>query len=218
MYSHRGWREVAHLSASNFARIQGEFTLRYISENTIDIYYRHLFDKRIQTKMFCVVLLQNRKKLVVPQEWVQQKSHTKSTKNFVSAKKNTVPNFSLPPKYFMQSYDACYYGYFISRYGKFCITHFEYSLISHSKNHLIFLIFKVAKNRITFTWLLKVVQFESVNRLQWIKKHMLKAVLITSNLLHNLDCKITDTVEYIIMNYQCIVLKFSYSPSRQTYR
>lgn len=68
--------------------------------------------------MFSVVLLQNRKKLVVPSDWVQHKNRKKSTKIFLSANENKTPDFSLETKYFIQPFDACYYGFFIDQYRK----------------------------------------------------------------------------------------------------
>lgn len=69
--------------------------------------------------MYCVVLLQNRKTVVVPEEWVQHKSRKRTTKIFQSVDESKIPDFSLSTKYFIQKCDACYYGYYIEKYRKY---------------------------------------------------------------------------------------------------
>lgn len=69
--------------------------------------------------MYCLVLMQNRQKLVVPADWVQHKNRKKSTKIFLSADENKEPDFHLETKYFIQPYDACYYGFSLGLYRKY---------------------------------------------------------------------------------------------------
>lgn len=64
---------------------------------------------------YCVVILQNKKRLVVPQMWVQHKDK-KCTKIFVSGDgdENKHPDFDLPVKFFIQQNDSCYNGFLLS--------------------------------------------------------------------------------------------------------
>lgn len=75
---------------------------------------------------YCIVILQNRKVLVVPQTWVQHKQK-KCTKVFLSDSGDDmkIPDFDLPVKYFIQKGDACYNGFLLSssRYRKYTLTH-----------------------------------------------------------------------------------------------
>lgn len=68
---------------------------------------------------YAVVLLQNRKTIVVPEYWVQHKNRKKMTKIYLSQDENNIPNFDLEPKYFIQQSDACYNGFFIGKYREY---------------------------------------------------------------------------------------------------
>lgn len=61
---------------------------------------------------YCIVILQNKKVLVVPEMWVQSKNR-RSTKIFLSGDENKVPDFDIPVKYFIQDDDACYNGFLV---------------------------------------------------------------------------------------------------------
>lgn len=69
--------------------------------------------------MYCVILLQNHKRIAVPSDWVQHKTPRKNTKIFLSSDETKIPDFELPIKYFIQPNDACYNGFFLGKYREY---------------------------------------------------------------------------------------------------
>lgn len=74
--------------------------------------------KSTRSKMFCVVILQAKIKLVVPIQWVQSKEERVPTKIFFSSDRSATPNFNLRCCYFMQKQPACYNGFVLRVYGE----------------------------------------------------------------------------------------------------
>lgn len=69
--------------------------------------------------MYCVILLQSRRKIVVPSIWVQHKDKSfEPVKIFISSDKRAQPNFNLETYFFLQEKDGCYNGYCLKEFGK----------------------------------------------------------------------------------------------------
>lgn len=68
--------------------------------------------------MFCAVILQSRKKIVVPSLWVQHKYSSYPTKIFLSKDQNDQPDFETEVYFFLRDFPACYHGYFLKEYGE----------------------------------------------------------------------------------------------------
>lgn len=68
--------------------------------------------------MYCAVILQSKKKLVLPSGWVQNKYSSNPTRIFFSKNESDQPNFESESYYFLRDFPACYHGYFLKEYGK----------------------------------------------------------------------------------------------------
>lgn len=69
--------------------------------------------------MFAAVILQaHRKKLAVPEAWVQEKNPNHQTKVFFSKNEQKSPDFTLPVKYFLQDSDSVYNAIYLKSFGE----------------------------------------------------------------------------------------------------
>lgn len=69
--------------------------------------------------MYAAIILQaHRKKLVLPDKWVQRKIQNRETKVFISKDENKPANFSLAVKYFQQEKDSVYHAIYLKSFGK----------------------------------------------------------------------------------------------------
>lgn len=69
--------------------------------------------------MYAAIILQaHRRKIVLPDKWVQFKSPNRETKVFVSENEQKPANFGLPVKFFRQKEDCVHNGIYLKSFGK----------------------------------------------------------------------------------------------------
>lgn len=69
--------------------------------------------------MFGAVILQaHRKKIAVPEAWIEEKKPNQQTKIFISKNLQKTPDFSLAVKFFQQDEDCVHNAIYLKSFGK----------------------------------------------------------------------------------------------------